>query len=280
MVVVRTLKDIMTVQLKPRHDGYSDQFNRLFMTKLLLIASIIMGVDYFSDQVNCMVPKNARHSKEFFHAACWITGFYIFDEMRYRLEESGYFGIPQRVDYDGISKLTNELCHTKDVFEEDEDCVPMARIYYLQYQWMPVYMASLGMFFYLPYVVFRIANADLISLKKEIKKSTTDTAPIIKNYFNYSVNSLFNLRVRVWWNYVVKILYAVLGLTAFYITDFVLLGRYLSYGTDYLNWYEQNNTLRHIMVAKSLRANAGKFLCSYAHCALCWKITPLFCFPS
>ena len=61
----------------------------------------LTGAEYFSDQVNCMVPENAQHPKDFFQAACWISGFYIFDEMRTRLDKSGYFGIPQRVDYDG-----------------------------------------------------------------------------------------------------------------------------------------------------------------------------------
>ena len=53
----------MSIKLKTRHDGYTDQFNRIFMTKMLLICSIVMCVDYFADQINCMVPKNARHSK-------------------------------------------------------------------------------------------------------------------------------------------------------------------------------------------------------------------------
>ena len=61
----------------------------------------IAGAEYFSDQVNCMIPENAQHPKDFFQAACWISGFYIFDEMEHRLDKSGYFGIPLRVDYDG-----------------------------------------------------------------------------------------------------------------------------------------------------------------------------------
>ena len=254
---METLKGILTVQFKARHDGYSDQFNRIFMTKLLLMSSIIMSVDYFSDKVNCMIPKNAQHSSNFFHSACWITGFYIFDEMRTRLDKSGYYGIPQRVDFDGINRITNELCLTKNLFGEEVDCIPMTRIYFLHYQWMPVYMVSLAMFFYLPYIIFRIANTDIISLKKEVKKSTDDASPIIKNYFNYSVNSISQLRIRIWWNIIVKLVYILFGLLAFHITDRVLMGRYLTYGRDYFDWYSQNNTLRHILVTRSQRANAG-----------------------
>ena len=254
-----TLKDILTVTFKHRHDSYSDQFNRIFMTKMLLIASIVIGVDYFSDQVNCMIPDNSGHSKDFFNAACWITGFYVYDEMKYRLHESAYYGIPRRVDYDGIHKLTNELCETKktDFIGHVDNCEPMTKIYYLHFQWMPVYMGSLSMLYYLPYVAFRIANSDLISLKKELKKSPGDLNPIIRNYFNYSVNTLIQLRLRIWWNIVVKLLYVFLGLSAFHITDHLLLGNYLTFGGDYLEWYGQNNTLRHIAVRRSVRANAG-----------------------
>ena len=169
-MIARALKDIMSIKLKTRHDGYTDQFNRIFMTKMLLICSIVMCVDYFADQINCMVPKNARHSKEFFQAACWITGFYIFEEMRFHIDKSGYYGIPQRVDFDGINRVTDKLCLTKDFIHTQSDCVPMTKIYYLHYQWMPVYMASLGILFYLPYIAFRIVNADLINLKVGFQK--------------------------------------------------------------------------------------------------------------
>ena len=39
---------------------------------------------------------------------------------------------------------------------------------FLFVRWMPVYMASLGILFYLPYIAFRIVNADLINLKVRI----------------------------------------------------------------------------------------------------------------
>ena len=58
--------------------------------------------------------------------------------MSERLDKSGYYGIPERVDYDGFDSRTGSLCHTKDLFSEQEECEPMTRIYYLHYQWMPV----------------------------------------------------------------------------------------------------------------------------------------------
>ena len=45
----------------------------------------------------------------------------------------------------------------------------MTRIYYLHYQWLPGYVLSLSLFFYFPYVLFRLINADLIKLKSDVE---------------------------------------------------------------------------------------------------------------
>ena len=78
MVVVRSLKDILALKIKARDDSPCDQFSRLFMTKMFLIAAVIMGFDYFSDRISCIHPKKTDLSKEFIHAACWISGFYVY----------------------------------------------------------------------------------------------------------------------------------------------------------------------------------------------------------
>lgn len=145
----------------------------------------------------------------------------------------------------------------------NSDCVPMTKVYYLHYQWMHVYIAALGIFFYLPYIAFRIVNTDLINLKKQVKSSKTavgKTKVIMKTYFNHSVNSVFSLRIRIWWNVLVKLLYVSSSLSAFFITDYFLQGKYISYGTDYIEWSEQNNTLKHTVLKDKYRANAGNIL--------------------
>ena len=49
------------------------------------------------------------------------------------------------------------------------DCTPMSKQYYLQYQWMPFYVASLAILVYMPYVLFRIVNTDMVSLRTTMK---------------------------------------------------------------------------------------------------------------
>ena len=49
---------------------------------------------------------------EFVHSACWIQGFYIYTEMADRINESGYYGIPDDIDMDGLTP-EGTLCSTK-----------------------------------------------------------------------------------------------------------------------------------------------------------------------
>ena len=70
------LKDIFTIRVKERQDTCTDQFSRIFMVKMFMMASIVMGVDWFQDTVNCMIPAVDLHKvgEHFVHSACWIQG--------------------------------------------------------------------------------------------------------------------------------------------------------------------------------------------------------------
>lgn len=264
MVVVRAVKDILSIKIKTRHDSYTDQFSRLFMTKMLLIASLIMSFDYFSDRVSCMVHKESHLSKDFIHSACWISGFYIYKEMTNSqyFPESGYYGIPRKPEVDGIDPL-KQLCQRKDQFGVNTRCREMTRVYYLHYQWMPFYIGALAVLYYLPYIGFRIVNVDLISLKTEIKSLTSDADKIVKNYFNYKINPLSKLRLRVLLNIGIKFLYIAANVFAFYFTNRLLHENYIAYGREYLKWSDKNTTLAHSPINIRLYAKPGKLETKY-----------------
>ena len=73
-LITNNIKTILAIKIKDRHDAYTDQFSRIFMVKMFVISSLIMGVDWFHDSVSCMVPKNSELSSAFVHSACWIQG--------------------------------------------------------------------------------------------------------------------------------------------------------------------------------------------------------------
>lgn len=277
MVVVRSLKDIISIKIKTRHDSPCDQFNRLFMTKMFLIASVILGFDYFSDRISCIHPRKTDLTKDFIHSACWISGFYVYKEMRDRTRESGYYGIPYKIDFDGIDMQTQQLCNTKDVKFFRPECRPMTRVYYLQYQWFPFYIGALGVLYYLPYIMFRIINVDLISLKNVLKSVTVDADHIVRNYFNYKINSMSKLRVRIILNLFVKCLYIMVNLFGFYFTDYLLHGNYRSYGSDYVKWAKSDSSRSHLPIRYRRMPKPGEWF--FHHLVLLFKsITKIKCF--
>ena len=54
--VATDLKGLLTLNIKSRHDGYFDQYNRIFMVKLLMVTTIVMGLSWYGDSINCIIP--------------------------------------------------------------------------------------------------------------------------------------------------------------------------------------------------------------------------------
>jgi len=244
-MVAGSIKEIVSIKIKARHDSISDQYNRIFMVKMCIISSAIIGVNYFNDKVSCIVANSNGMDGGFVGSACWIQGFYIFKEMKDRLSESGYYGIPKNMDYDGINPL-GQLCTTVDRGAESVyGCKPMEKLYYLQYQYMPFFTASLAIFFYLPYIIFKTVNTDLISLKDVLKKDETTVDDLIKSFFNSRINNRRRLRYRVAMNIIVKILYLLANIAAFVACDSLLNGDFSSYGLNYSRWAQLDNGEAH-----------------------------------
>ena len=179
-----------------------------------------------------------------------------------KFPQSEYYGIPQNPDFEGIDQL-GRLCQTKDKFFTNQDCKKFTRIYYLHYQWMPLYIAALAVLYYLPYIGFRIVNVDLISLKTEIKSLGSDADKILKNCFNYKINPLSKQRSRVSFNISIKLLYIAANVFAFYFTDHLLHGNFIPYGREYLRWSNNITTLSHSPISIRFYAKPGKLVTGY-----------------
>ena len=55
-IAATDLKDMLSIHIKSRPDSYSDQYNRLFMFKLLLVCSLVTGISWFTDSIHCIIP--------------------------------------------------------------------------------------------------------------------------------------------------------------------------------------------------------------------------------
>ena len=120
----------------------------------------------------------------------------------------------------------------------------MHKTFFLQFQWMPFFISSLALLQYFPYLIFRIVNTDIISLKTTLKNEI-DTDAIVKNYFNYKINSILKMRIRIILNVLIKIAYVCVTVMAFWLCDMLLNGNFYNYGTKWIKWTKYNNTMSH-----------------------------------
>ena len=188
------------------------------------------------------MPGSVGLSSGFVGDACWIQGFYIYQEVEFQPDSLGYYGIPVNIDFDG--KYSNGKFCTRNVEgHTDELCNPMKKTFYLQYQYMPFFLAALAAIYYLPYVVFKIVNTDIISLKDNIK--TYDATRFVQTVFNPKVNTHSRQRIRVMVNILIKLLYIVSNVIGFVATNKVLYGNFSKFGSAWVDWSGLDNALAH-----------------------------------
>ena len=125
----------------------------------------------------------------------------------------------------------------------------MHKTFYLQYQWMPFLISSLALLHYFPYLLFRIVNTDIISLKSSLK-GEIDTEAIVKNYFNYKINSLLKMRIRLCLNVVIKCAYVCVCFLGFWLLDKLLNENFIPYGPNWIKWTKYNNSMSHDRTAR------------------------------
>ena len=194
---------------------------------------------------------------------------FIYDELRHEKNFEGYYGIPNDLDENGTyPSLTEEGGISTCVASPKRfNCKPMKKLFYLQYQWFPFYMAIMAFLYYLPYVIFRYVNNDFASLKNDIKSQNPDVDAVVKNYFDRSVNSLTRQMLKVVLNIVIKVLYLLVNVCVFLFTDSVLNGDYKTYGSQWLDWSKLTNedAYNYVNKRKFIKASE-KLLPTFALC--------------
>ena len=82
---------------------------------------------------NTLEINGINDKDKFVSWTCWIQGMYVYKELKSRVDEVAYFGIPKHIQLDGMMP-DGDLCPTTKQFEKepDPDCKPMEKTFYLQ----------------------------------------------------------------------------------------------------------------------------------------------------
>jgi len=256
MGITDSIKGILSIKLKPRQDSFSDQFCRILMMKIMMIGTLIVGLNWYSDKVNCIIPGSAGIGGGFVSSACWINGLYVYKDIRYHKNDIGYYGIPKDINRDGIYK--GVTCDTTNTRNKD-GCTPMEKTFYVQYQYLTFIMAVFAAIYYAPYTLFRYCNQDIKALEAAMENDTNADI-IVDTYFNERGNSKLKTRLRILGRLLVKILYIIVSVVAFATTDKILLGEFRSFGSDWAGWTNLDNSLAYDYMGKREYPKAGDAL--------------------
>ena len=76
-LIAGSIKQILSIKIKTRHDTFTDQYNRIFMVRMCVVSSIVCGVNYFSDKVRCIINEENGLNAGFVGSTCWIRGRFL-----------------------------------------------------------------------------------------------------------------------------------------------------------------------------------------------------------
>ena len=164
------------------------------------------------------------------------------------------------IEHDGLVKgADNVLCAVIGKGNiPTRHCKKLMKTFYLHYQWFPFYVASLGILFYIPYMVFTYVNDDIKSLKDSIVDSDADE--IVKAYFNYEVNVRTRMRLRILGNILVKILYIGSNVSCFLMTDYLFNHDFRTFGQAWSKWSKMENEIQYAYSPHRSSPTPGNFL--------------------
>ena len=265
MVEILNLKGIISLKIRSRCDSWTDQWNRILMSKMYLITALIIGLDYFQDEISCIIPENAAIDPRFVQSACWITGFYVYPELT-QWKHVGYYGVPKDLSLDGVER-DGSLCATTTKYgEKNYACKAFKKEFYLQYQWYPFFVGSLGILYYLPYLVFRFANKDINSLRKLLKEGRQTKEGILASYFDKHMNPRLEMRTRLFGVFLVKFVYLAVNFFSFHFINFSLNGRFVDYGISWLDWNRLPNHRAHDFITRGFPKPGNELLPTIGIC--------------
>lgn len=61
-MIAGDIKKLLSIHIKPRHDSIPDQYSRIFMVKILMVCTIVIGFSQYKDTVSCIIPGGIFYS--------------------------------------------------------------------------------------------------------------------------------------------------------------------------------------------------------------------------
>lgn len=91
---------------------------------------------------------------------------------------------------------------------------------------------------------------------------------IVENYFNHDVNPVRKMQFRFFMNFIIKIVYVVVNISAFYMLDSLLDNQFKTYGADWIEWSKLSPTQRYDFDVRLQPTPGNRMLPSFGMCDL------------
>ena len=109
-------------------------------------------------------------------------------------------------------------------------------LFVFQYQWMPFYVCTMALMYYVPYLFFNAVNRDTFTLKEDLKKEDAQEEQIIRGYFTehckYRKKGRYTVRQTL--NIAIKLSYVGVNAVALTGTDVPFEKKFLVYGIQWI----------------------------------------------
>lgn len=126
---------------------------------------------------------------------------------------------------------------------------------------MPFLLGVIALLYYIPYMLHKLVNHDIVKLKNQVDKPEPDVAAIYRIYFRQSKGRPVDQRPvmdRQLMVLVVKFLYLVVNIGTFMAFDSSMNGMFMGFGSKWLDWMQLENTQRFDYMGGSNFPKPGK----------------------
>lgn len=112
---------------------------------------------------------------------------------------------------------------------------------------MPFLLGVIALLYYIPYMLHKLVNHDIVKLKNQVDKPAPDVAAIYRIYFRQSKGRPVDQRPvmdRQLMVLVVKFLYLAVNVSSFMAFDSTMNGMFMGFGSKWMEWMQLENTQR------------------------------------